>query len=67
MKNEKLNTLKSNGTWQLTTLLKKKKPNKSKWVYRVKFNVDGSLNIFKFIVVAKGYNQVPRLNFTISF
>lgn len=64
---KELDALESNGTWQLIVLLKGKKTIRSKWVYRVKFLADGSVDRFKARLVAKGYNQVPGLNFTKSF
>lgn len=34
-----------------------------KWVYRIKYNPDGSVNRYKACLVAKGYNQLEGINF----
>jgi hypothetical protein len=52
---EKMATLDANVTWQLVVLPKDKKTIGCKWVYKVKHNVDGSMNRYKARLVAKGY------------
>lgn len=37
----------------------KKKSIGCKWVFRVKENLDGSINKYKARLVVKGYNQLP--------
>ncbi|MCH82966.1 retrovirus-related Pol polyprotein from transposon TNT 1-94, partial [Trifolium medium] len=43
------------------------KPIRSKWVYKVKHKVDGSIERYKARLVAKGYNQVEGLDFFDTF
>ncbi|KAL8153157.1 hypothetical protein V2J09_010917 [Rumex salicifolius] len=52
MKKE-LDALEANGTWVLTSLTKGHVAIGSKWVYKVKFRADGSIERHK----AKGFNQ----------
>nr|GEV72648.1 reverse transcriptase, RNA-dependent DNA polymerase, Gag-polypeptide of LTR copia-type [Tanacetum cinerariifolium] len=58
--NKELKALESNDTWTLTSL----PPNKShiglKWVFRIKYNSDGSIERFKARLVAKGCTQKER-------
>lgn len=39
----------------------------SKWVYKVKLKEGGLIEIYKAILVYKGYNQVERLDFFDTF
>lgn len=41
--NDELKALKENNTWILTTLSPNKQPIGAQWVYKVKYNYDGSL------------------------
>lgn len=55
--NSELSALESNNTWTLTTLPAGKMPIGSKWVYKTKLKVDGTVERLKARQVAKGYNQ----------
>ena len=44
-----------------------RKVTKSKWVYTIKYNRDGSIERFKSRFVACGYSQVEGQDFTHSF
>lgn len=56
-----------NQTWELTTLPKGKKAIDSKWVYEVKVKANGTIELFKVRLVAKGYNQIKGIDFNDSF
>ena len=54
---EEIDSLISLKTYSLTTLPKGRKTVKTKWVYDIKTNVDGSVERFKARLVAKGFTQ----------
>ena len=66
MHNE-LVTLEANHTWDLTSLPIGKRPIGCRWVYKLKHNLDGSIDSYKARLVTKGYNQVAGLDYTNSF
>jgi hypothetical protein len=60
---EKMATLGANIIWELVVLPKDKKAIRCKWVYKVKHNADGSVNIYKARLVAKGYAQTYGIDY----
>ncbi len=60
---EEMAALDANATWELVTLPKDKKAIGCKWVYKVKYNVDGSMSRYKARLVAKGYAQTYGINY----
>jgi len=52
-----IEALERNDTWVVTDLPHNKKPIWCKWVYKIKYKTDGSLERYKARLVAKGYNQ----------
>jgi len=60
---EEMVTLDVNATWELVVLPKDKKTIGCKWVYKVKHNVDGSMNKYKSRLVAKGYAQTYGIDY----
>ena len=63
----KIATLESNNTWIFTTLPPHKKAMGCKWVYRVKYRSNGSVERYKARLVAKGFTQQQGLDFTNTF
>jgi hypothetical protein len=51
------NSLTTNETWKLVTLPKGKKALGNKWVFRVKYNSDGTIEKYKSRLVVKGFLQ----------
>lgn len=47
--------LEKNGMWGIVELPREKKPIGCKWVFMVKYKVDGSLETYKVRLIAKGY------------
>ena len=52
-----LRALKSNGTWSLTTLPLGKHTMGCKWIYKIKYQADGTLEQYKAWLVTKGFTQ----------
>ena len=56
-----------NNTWTLTPLPAGKSPIGCKWVYRVKYHSDGSIERYKARLVAKGFTQQLGLDYSETF
>lgn len=59
--------LEANDSWILTSLPPSKRVIDSKWVYKVKFNPDGTVEHYKTSLVAKGYTQIEDTDFRETF
>ena len=62
-----LQALEENGTWSLTTLPTRKHLVGCKWVYRIKYNSDGSIERYKAHLFAKGYTQQEAIDYFETF
>jgi hypothetical protein len=62
-----LDALTKTGTWKLVDMPPNIKPIGSKWVYKVKYKSDGSIERYKARLVAKGYNQIEGLDYFETF
>lgn len=60
---EEIKALNKNNTWELINKPDKIKPIKSRWVFKVKLNPDGSVERYKARLVAKGYSQIPNRDY----
>ena len=56
-------SLHKNEAWDLVDLPTGRKPIGSKWVFKKKMNVEGKVEKYKAWLVAKGYSQVPGIDF----
>lgn len=65
--NAELDVLEKNKIWELVTLPLGKKTIDSKWVHKIKYNLDGAIERFKARLVAKAYNQKYGRYFYESF
>lgn len=58
-----LNALESNNTWQIVDLPPNKRVVGCKWLYKVKYKADGTLDRYKARLVAKGFTQTQGVDF----
>lgn len=65
--NLELEALLQNKTWIITDLPIGKRPIGCKWVFKIKYNSDGSVERHKARLVAKGYIQVEEIDFFDTF
>ncbi|KAH9320396.1 hypothetical protein KI387_044496, partial [Taxus chinensis] len=56
-----------NHTWDLVSLPKRRKMVRCKWVYQIKYAVDGSIDKYKALLVAKGFSQVEGIDYSDNF
>ncbi|CAM8902262.1 unnamed protein product [Rhodiola kirilowii] len=66
MKKE-ITALEANNTWVLTSLPEGKTLVDCKWVYKLKFKSDGTLERYKAMLVARGFTQVEGLDYHDTF
>jgi len=64
---KEIDALETNRTWKLTKLPPGKKPINCKWVYRVKYNSDGSIERYKARLVIRGDQQIEGFDFNETF
>ncbi|KAK3042237.1 hypothetical protein RJ639_001357 [Escallonia herrerae] len=64
---KEISALEANNTWTLMPLPYGKRAIDSKWVYKVKFHPDGTMERYKARLVAKGYTLIERLDFHETF
>ena len=61
--NDEMDSIMSNNTWILVDLPAGSKPISNKWVFRRKYNTDGSIQTFKARLVAKGFKQKQGIDY----
>ena len=64
---EEMESLHKNGTWDMVRLPKGKKAIRCKWVFKKKETPSVENARYKVRLVAKGYSQIPSVDFTHLF
>ena len=64
---KEIQALESNNTWSLCSLPKRKLPIGCKWVYKIKYWSDGSIERYKTHFVTKDYTQVEGIDYHDTF
>ena len=59
--------LEANNIWTLTPLPAAKKPTGCKWVYKIKYKANGSIEQYKAKLVAKGFTQKEGIDYFETF
>ena len=65
--NEDMQELSKNETWELVLSSRHQKAIGCQWIYKVKHNVDGTVNRYKALLVAKGYAPTHRVEYEETF
>ena len=63
----KLEAMHMNNTWTITPLPRDKHAIGCKWVYKIKYKLDSSIERYKARLMAKGYTQKEGLDFFDAF
>jgi hypothetical protein len=64
---DEIEVIEKNKTWKLVDKPQDKEIIGVKWIYKVKYNVDGSVQRNNARLVAKGYSQQPGVDFHETF
>ncbi|CAA6660604.1 unnamed protein product [Spirodela intermedia] len=62
-----MHVLERNNTWEHVPLPKDKRAVDCKWVYSIKYDADGLIEMHKARLVAKGYTQVYGIDYHETF
>lgn len=64
---DELEAMEKTQTWTVVSVPKEKHTIGSKWVYKIKYKPDGTVDQHKARLVVKGYNQIEGVDFFDTF
>ena len=64
---QEMEALEKNGTWELVELPKGKRTVGCKWIFSLKYDINGVIERYKVRLVAKGYTQTYGIDFHETF
>lgn len=64
---EEMRALEKNRTWEMVDLHRGKEPVGCKWVFTIKYKVNGTIKRYKTRLVAKGYTQMYGIDYQETF
>ncbi|GKB74092.1 ribonuclease H-like domain-containing protein, partial [Tanacetum coccineum] len=65
--NQEMDALLRNETWEIVELPKGRKAIGSKWIYNIKYQSSGEIDIFKARLVAQGFSQKEGIDYEETF
>ena len=66
-RDEEIDAIEKNNTWNLVDLLEDKNCIGVKWIYKTKLNLDGDVEKYKERLVAQGFSQQPGIDYNETF
>lgn len=60
---EEMKALLKNSTWEMVELPRDKKTMRCKWVFSIKYKLDGTIDRYKARLVAKRYTHTYRIDY----
>ena len=64
---EEYNSIMKNGVWEIVPRPEGKSVVTSKWLYKIKYVADGSIEKYKARFVARGFSQVEGVDYDETF
>lgn len=65
--NEEMDSILQNDTQDLVKFLEGNKSIDYRWIYKIKFHEDGSIQYYKAHLVAKGFKQIEGVDYKDTF